>query len=501
MVSLAVHNSSKFLWRSILIQLSEYNRERFAVPAGACTAADFTKAMLKDEGGDFHLIIDEVDVLLEYGSLELVAEFLNTLRTLKQSPTVNKVHGVALLGTHKLRNLMVSRTLSFSPFSAESVLERPRFVHSDLVALLMQFATLHNIGGDLDAVASSIMAWTTGHVGLSGSCLRLLEAHVCTGKNGEDIDVAAWESFADQKLAEYVWENAVFRTIAHQLGVLATDSPVLPVLKTVLIAGSCENVAKELATELLALGLVVEIGANRAPTSTSGTALTAPSPLTRALLLQKMRAPSIPGVVPRRDSKTTDIDDLELLSLAVSSMSAANIVAPAALNGTGHPSEYAYQFEFLAQCSACLLGWFPLEHFCFIPEAKAEDASGQRRRRLDLFIYNGVRFGFELLASSKPAEIVEHFDRSKYYALTHELDRMLVLHFTTSMDHVATFPRDSIEIDVAGDGKKNCSVSVVHIVHDAKFSTAELFHDRQGRAPIKVDIAPRTWSFGFIKSG
>jgi hypothetical protein len=489
MLSFALYNSSRCLWDSLLKQLHGLRPSQFANPVGPCSAEDFMGAV---KGQGMHLIIDEADVLLEGATNETITDFLQTMRTLKQNEDY-KLYGVVLLGTHRLTKMLASRIRSVSPFTAENVIIPPRFEEADVVDLLGQFCTLHAIGGDSPEIAKSIMEWTEGHVGLVGCCLHLLEEKVCSGKTGTDIRFVDWVAFADASLSELVWGGAVFEAISYQLGTLAADDGgVLRSLKRLMTQASCPIDDPDIATELLSLGLVVEKTVDGRP------ALGISSPLMRALLLARMKVPSV-DVTPLGTGSAVHAGlDFKLVRLAVSRMSAGNIVATAAANSNNHPSEYAYQFEFLAQCSAFLVGWFPGESFRFIPEAKAKDAQGERRRRLDLFIYNGVKLGFELLASPRSQDdITEHFNRSEYYARTHKLDHMVVLHFTTSEEYVAYFPRASVEI-ADGGVVKICPVSIVHVVHDARFTQAKLYHDRGlHQSPIVVDIPDRTWQFVF----
>ena len=63
-------------------------------------------------------------------------------------------------------------------------------------------------------------------------------------------------------------------------------------------------------------------------------------------------------------------------------------------------------------------------------------------------------------------------------------------------EYVDYFPRTSVQIS-AGGVVKLCPVSIVHVVHNARFTQAKLYHDRSAQSPIAVDIPERTWQFVF----
>ena len=486
LVSLA--HGSRNIWENLLVQLREVSREAITSQGDVRVpnSATFTTALATAASNGLwcDIIVDEADVLLDHPDRQ---EFLQCVRSMKQSREVYGLRGLALLGTHALRGILSSQD-RISPFTAEFVVNPSRFSRENVEELLGQFTALHHIGGDVGAVAEDILTRTSGHVGLVGRCLSIFELEIWS--HGQDVDVSAWKRYASVELVTTVGRDAVYRRLLSDLQEMGTGDSISVLLQGVMVNGSYVQGSSdgwvERTTPLLSAGVVVERRGDAGEY-----VLEIAAPLIRTLVLQNMGRPNLAlpvldGMSPR------DMDVFELLKVVVTHMQTENLVAEEAANANTYPSEYAYQFEFKAKLSAVLSGWFPSEPFRYIPEAKKKDATGSRRCRLDVFVFNGIRIGFELLASSGLPQTEEHFRRSEYYANVHQLDQMVVLHFSTSRTTVRMLPR--VSVNVVGTTKQ-CTVRMVHVVYTPDFRKAHLYHDGDGVSPIQVDITPVAWQF------
>lgn len=397
------------------------------------------------------IVLDEADSILDL-SPACIHLLFHVIRVMKGEPQRYNIHGFLLVGTECLRDLLEvqyekrkedavrsgreykpgSTPSRLSPFPHDHVLPSTLFSLEDVISLLNQAAADRpGVHIDVDELAASIMQWTCGHKGLTGTCLAyLVQEELWTLK--------AWLKEAESyHLGSYIFGQATYNRIKQFVRLHGDKDEFYPSMVRLLEVEElpCDEDKVLALRDFIAQGVLV------ATTKASGLSLSISSPLLRTALLrdctvvcQEVDLPPDPHRLDRR----------WVLLQTIVSLDGDSMCRPECLNARGEPSEYAHQFLFVCSIKAVINQAHPLIGAKVLPEAKQVPIDGRRHSqlRLDILVRDGVnfsKFGFELVANGSERAISEHIQRAIKYQELHSA-QVFVINFCSNRDQEYLVP-------------------------------------------------------------
>lgn len=378
------------------------------------------------------VILDEADSLLRL-TPTCIDEFFHVIRLMKNEPHSYNLRGFLLVGTERVRDLLEeahrnkrieeaeqkgepyiggSTPSMLSPFPHDHVLSATKFSLEDVKSLLNQAAADRpGVDIDVEAISDSIMQWTWGHKGLTGTCLAyLVQEELWKFKD--------WIKRADSyRLGTYIFGQATYNRIIQYVRARVRNDDVYNLLVKLLEVGEilCESESVVELREFIAEGVLVAFEEEN-----GRQAVTLSSPLLRSAIL---RGCVILGADVDPPPDPARVDRKWVLLQAIASLEGDVMCRPEVLNTRGEPSEYAYQFLFMCRIKAVMSQAYPAVGGRVLPEAKEVRVQSRRRSqlRLDTLVRDGdnfSKFGIELVANGRRNAIAEHLERAvKYHQL------------------------------------------------------------------------------------
>lgn len=390
------------------------------------------------------------------------------------------------------------------------------FTQNEVSELLGQFTAAKGISLEAD-VAADIYELTAGHAGLVCACGRALESAPGLRQCGQ-VKLARWRDFRKQHFIDSVLEwptiGGMVRSVSRMIpaarllleqALLAGNAPL--VLKTAL--PSVSDAARYLAAE----GWLVPAGAIGAE------CFRITSPLVRSLAmhqLAKKRGYELTASLPFLVGIEHQLDVPALLAAAlprfrsstmrgVSAVSSKTSSALASLFelpiGRKVPKEAVYHFELFAVLRQWLGFW---KHAELYPEADVLSAVREQgadatevvpKLYADMLIgpssFSCLNHVLELVASSAPAGIHQHYSRTIECMASHETNRGACVVFTAvASSSAASTPLAGLTWPTAlqlGSG-----LVAVHVVHDLNWTTAVVhWMSAAGNGTFAVGLATK----------
>ncbi|MCO5558078.1 hypothetical protein L7F22_011654 [Adiantum nelumboides] len=390
------------------------------------------------------IIIDEADSLLDLPSACIEALF-HVIRGLKGNTQLFNIFGFVLVGTECLHDLIESQYNKrvhdavrsgrdydsgstpgrLSPFPHDHLINSAKFSLEDILSLLRQAAADRpGVHIEMDAIASSIMQWTCGHKGLTGTCLAyLVQEELWTLK--------AWISRAESyRLGMYVFGLDTYGRIIRFVRRHADKDEFYPLMVKLL------ELEEDLCEEETVVNLRDFIGQGvlEATVTESGQySVSISSPLLRTAILRNC---SIVNGEVEPPPNARWLDRRWVILQAITTLDGETMCRPECLNASGEPSEYAHHFLFMCRVKAILMQAYPSIGARVLPEVKQIAVHGKRSKhlRLDTLVRdsdNFSKFGFGLVASGSKKVITEHIERAVCYHELHSA-QVFVINFCSN---------------------------------------------------------------------
>ncbi|MCO5574739.1 hypothetical protein L7F22_028529 [Adiantum nelumboides] len=385
--------------------------------------------------------LDEADTLLNLPPT-CIDEFFHVIRLMKNEPHSYNLRGFLLVGTERVCDLLQAHRYKrtdkkgqiyeggstpsmLSPFPHDHVLSATNFSLEDVKSLLNQAgADRPGVDIDVDAIVDSILQWTWGHKGLTGTCLAYLVQ--------EDLwKFKYWINRAESyRLGTYIIGQATYSQIMQYVREQVHNEDIYNLLVKILELGEvlCEPDTVAELREFIAQGVLI---ASEEENGKLSVTLSSP-PLRTAIL----RGCAIQGADVDPPPNPAIMDRKWVLLQAIQSLYGDAICRPEVVNAHGKPSEYAYQFLFMCRIKAVISEAYATVGARVLPDAKEVRVQSRRRSQLqfDTLIYDGdnfSKFAIELVAIGSKNAFAEHLERAEKYQQLH-LAQVFVLNFCTT---------------------------------------------------------------------
>ncbi|MCO5578555.1 hypothetical protein L7F22_032398 [Adiantum nelumboides] len=307
-----------------------------------------------------------------------------------------------------------------SPFPHNHVLTSTKFSNDDTLLLLEQAAADRpGVHIEVDSIATSIMQWTWGHKGLTGTCLAFLVQE-------ELWTLKAWINQAESyPLEVYVFGMATYSRIMQFVGQHADKAEIYPLMVKLL---EVEEIQCERETVIQLRDFIAQGVLDATEEESGDHTMCISSPLLRTAIL---RGSAIMQEEVDLPPDRRRLDRRWLVLQAIKTLDGNTLCRPECLNAHGEPSEYTNQFLFMCRVKAILRQAYPSLGARILPQAM------QRSQLcLDTLVWdsnNFSKFGFELVANGSKKVITEHIERTVTYHELHSA-QVFVINFCLASD-------------------------------------------------------------------
>ncbi|XP_024521695.1 uncharacterized protein LOC112343062 [Selaginella moellendorffii] len=404
-----------------------YESSGDALPAPDFSGVDseaYLRRLLAGGDKDIILVVDEANHLSRIPNTYKVS-FLNNLRHLKQLGR-SRLLSLLFVGTASLLDdLMIANKYRtwldikpsfsgnvYSPFSTDSLYTSKNFTEEEVWELISQFVAYKKVEVERD-VSNSIFRITGGRKGLVGVCCALLAGDKSMRDFGHR-NLGMWSNFKKVHLIENVFARPTYNAMWENCYALEGDEKQL-LLNMLQKGGKLELQWEDphlLGTVnfLVAEGILVD-SSDRGGFSV----LHFSSELLHSLLLKQICIEENDLLVK---TGPLPFNRLWVIQRTIMLLDLDIFLQEESCNADGNASEYGLQFEFFVKLKKVLELGYPYLKWKVIPEATHEE---NWRRRLDILAKDGDIgwFGFEILRQGSMDDLIEHYNRAKWYADVH----------------------------------------------------------------------------------
>ncbi|EFJ09882.1 hypothetical protein SELMODRAFT_427665 [Selaginella moellendorffii] len=391
------------------------------------------------------VVLDEADSLLDISS-DIVDEFFVTIRSIKSDKDAYNLYGFLLVGVETVKDLLEARynkrvpdalrtdthmpsstPSRLTPFPHDHVLTSSRFTLEHVRELLHQAAADRpSVAIEVESIAVSIMQWTGGHKGLTGTCLAyLVQEELWTFRR--------WLRRAESyRLGTYIFGQATYNRILAFIRKQKQDAEACKLLTRYLETPGlyCGPETLVQLRDFIAHGVLAAsvVTADDEETEAGRYYVGISTPLLRTAMLRRCTVFCDDVDAP---PCATRLDRLWLLLQAIKTLDGEVMCRPESLRARGAgPSEYAQQFLFLCRMKAILKRAYPCIPVTILPEVKEEIVPDQRwsELRCDSLFCDGPnsKFAVELVASGNMRQITEHVTRALLYHDQHSAQVFII---------------------------------------------------------------------------
>jgi hypothetical protein len=420
-------------------------------------AGSFKHNFVQENWGEHRviLVLDEFDALLAAPAevRDDVLGALRAIRTTNSDADGNEhgryaLHALLAIGVYRIVNLSAGATSVASPFNVASASTPPDPTPDEVRAMFRAYDDECGVHTAAEVVDDII--WRAGgHVGLlSLMGQELASLHQQLAKDAvadaARVTLTRWRRWlcrtdVVERLTMSSTVQAVMRAVQFPRAGPAVVQWVRHVVLTMLTGEDAHGVALRSggdpaliqALELvLSDGVVVQVA--------DGYRFA--SPLLRLLLYTTMGAVYDWGIPAGLDVACLADGSMDMAATLLELLphfSASHLFHAVQSKKSGSPREYAYQFQLFALLDARLKG----RPWKVLAETASVNASGPLRR-LDIYVeHKGRACGFELVADG--ADLASHVsDQAPVYLQQQQLERVLVVNFTTKQADVRSAPPD-----------------------------------------------------------
>ncbi|EFJ15299.1 hypothetical protein SELMODRAFT_423009 [Selaginella moellendorffii] len=348
------------------------------------------------------VVLDEADSLLDISS-DIVDEFFATIRSIKSDKDAYNLHGFLLVGVETVKDLLEARynkrvpdavrtdthmpsstPSRLTPFPHDHVLASSRFTLEHVRELLHQAAADRpSVAIEVESIAVSIIQWTGGHKGLTGTCLAyLVQEELWTFRR--------WLRRAESyRLGTYIFGQATYNRILAFIRKQEQDAEACKLLTRYLETPGlyCGPETLVQLRDFIAHGVLAAsvITADDEETEAGRYYVGISTPLLRTAMLRRCTVFCDDVDAP---PCATRLDRVWLLLQAIKTLDGEVMCRPESLRARGAgPSKYAQQFLFLCRMKAILKRAYPCIPVTILPEVKEEIVPDQRWSELLVTLY------------------------------------------------------------------------------------------------------------------
>ncbi|CAG8624979.1 5094_t:CDS:2, partial [Paraglomus occultum] len=435
------------------------------------------------------IFLDEFDKLHDDDAADACSSVLSTIRGIRNDrKTV--IHSINTIGTFAILELDQTRP-SLSPFNATENFDGVSLAKEQVYDLYNDYSKEHKITIE-PAVIEDIYDLTSGrHAGLVCLCGRAIhrELYPDIDAGTKVLSFETWTNFADKSLQNQITGYATFRKLIDTL-TKEKYRDAMNFLRTYFVGNSDDFVpVRHLDHRRLASFLAAQGVLQSSPQDESASAFKMSSPLIDGLIRQVVipaAYPNCPNLPIPKENGSLDIIgilkeaikffDKDLITLAPET--ASKVSKDVRVNGLVNqlvPRESVYDSETLR----ILMNWLDRQHNYTVvgqwtirdPKLRG-DVQGSRKV-LDIVIQKTgtPTIVLEFLATGYPDFIKQHINIGKapIYQKRVSADASWVIHFTRQDGYL-----DKTKPIWQSDEALNMGVNLVHIWHDANFTTARM---------------------------
>ncbi|KAF0711065.1 Aste57867_5402 [Aphanomyces stellatus] len=394
-------------------KLSVVKEEEFWMALSRCcgevvsTAHEFMR-MISRRKQRLLLVIDEMDVIFKNTALtSTLLDFLREWQTEKYFCGFLGIGSYDLVSLYKYHN----GSDQVSPFNLCNAFKVERFSVDQMSNFFKLIEPTYDF---TESTRSAIIDYSGGAPGVFGSLIRF-----STDNWTWKLERHEWDDwFKIHSFSEYLNKyNWTYSRIRNDL----TDmcAATWKALESLLLKGSSirrSDVGDE-ADKLLQMGIVIE--------GTDSTLMFSSEMMRRVCL----------EALPIRDIKQVENADspLDLLAASLQFMK-PEVISHSLMTNRQCPSESVFQFELYSSIRAIFASNKTTKHVL------AEARQLNDRRRLDIIISNGVKYGFELKSNCLTStEIIAATSQANGYQEALAIDKMFMVNFvpqTHTMDEI-----------------------------------------------------------------
>ncbi|CAK4946147.1 unnamed protein product [Aphanomyces euteiches] len=405
------NDTSVFVVYHSATELSVATEEAFWMALGqlcgevASTPQELMKIIIRRKQRLF-LIVDEMDGM--FVNSVLTSHFLDILREWLRSPHFRGFLGI---GSYDLVSLYKHHKGNdrVSPFNLATIVKSDRFSADQMIAFFKLIEPRYPF---TDSTRYAIMEYSGGAPGVFGSLIQFSIDNVKW-----KVERHQWETWLKiTTFFEYLEKyNFTYSRIRDDLQKLSTEA--WKTLEALLMNGASIHRSSVGADILLRMGIVFE--------GTDSTVVFSSEMMRRVCL----------EALPIRDIKQALCSDnpFELFAAALQFLKPKTITHYLVTNRQC-PSEAVFQFELYSSIRGILASNNASRHIL------AEAGECDDRRRLDIIICNGVKYGFELKSNQLTAtNITAAVKQADGYRTLLAIDKMFMINFVPqshSMDEI-----------------------------------------------------------------
>ncbi|KAH9071744.1 hypothetical protein Ae201684P_015519 [Aphanomyces euteiches] len=352
------------------------------------------------------LILDEMDAM--FANRDLTSNFMDILRGWMTSPYFRGFLGI---GSYDLVSLYKYHKGSdrVSPFNLCAIFKTERFSADQMISFFKLIEPRYSF---TDSTRIAIMDYSGGAPGVFGSLIRF-SIDNCKWT----VERHKWESWLKitaftEYLDKYNWTYSRIRDDLKEM-----SAETWKTLQTLLMNGASIHRSVVGADALLRMGITIE--------ATDSTVVFSSEMMRRVCL----------EALPIRDIKqvVSSENPLELFAASLQFLKPGTITHYLVTNRQC-PSEAVFQFELYSSIRGILASNNASRHIL------AEAGERDDRRRLDIIICNGVKYGFELKSNQLTAtNITAAVSQANGYRTLLAIDKMFMVNFVPqshSMDEI-----------------------------------------------------------------